>query len=85
MNIQIAKSKINLGKNVKIEFVKDRPGHDRRYAINATKIETELNWRPKETFDSGIRKTVEWYLNNAKWVDRVISGEYRNWIKRQYS
>ena len=68
-----------------IVFVKDRPGHDRRYAINATKIETELNWRPKETFDSGIRKTVEWYLNNAKWVDRVISGEYRNWIKRQYS
>ncbi len=68
-----------------IIFVKDRPGHDRRYAINATKIETELNWRPKETFDSGIRKTVEWYLNNAKWVDQVISGEYRNWIKRQYS
>ena len=68
-----------------IVFVKDRPGHDRRYAINATKIETELKWRPKETFDSGIRKTVEWYLNNAKWVDRVISGEYRNWIKRKYS
>ena len=68
-----------------IVFVKDRPGHDRRYAINATKIETELKWRPKETFDSGIRKTVEWYLNNTKWIDQVISGEYRKWIKGQYS
>ena len=68
-----------------ISFIKDRPGHDRRYAINACKIETELNWRPKETFDSGIRKTVKWYLDNAEWVDQVISGEYRQWITRQYS
>jgi len=68
-----------------ITFVKDRPGHDRRYAIDAAKIENELNWRPAETFETGIRKTVEWYLNNADWVEQVISGEYRQWVKRQYS
>ena len=68
-----------------ITYVKDRPGHDRRYAIDATKIETELNWRPAETFESGIRKTVEWYLDNADWVKQVISGEYRQWIERQYT
>ena len=67
-----------------ITYVKDRPGHDRRYAINATKIETELNWRPTETFESGIRKTVEWYLDNQLWVEQVISGEYRQWVERQY-
>ena len=68
-----------------ITFVKDRPGHDRRYAIDAAKIENKLNWRPAETFETGIRKTVEWYLNNADWVEQVISGEYRQWVKRQYS
>ena len=68
-----------------ITYVKDRPGHDRRYAIDAAKIENELNWRPAETFETGIRKTVEWYLNNADWVEQVISGEYRQWVKRQYS
>ena len=68
-----------------ITFVKDRTGHDRRYAIDAAKIENELNWRPAETFETGIRKTVEWYLNNADWVEQVISGEYRQWVKRQYS
>ena len=68
-----------------ITYVKDRPGHDRRYAIDATKIEKELNWRPVETFGTGIRKTVEWYLNNADWVEQVISGEYRHWIERQYA
>jgi len=67
-----------------ITYVKDRPGHDRRYAINATKIETELNWRPAETFETGIRKTVEWYLDNADWVEQVISGDYRQWVERQY-
>ena len=67
-----------------IEYVTDRPGHDRRYAIDARKIERELGWTPKETFDSGIRKTVDWYLANAKWVEGVISGEYRNWMRRQY-
>lgn len=68
-----------------ITYVKDRPGHDRRYAIDARKIETKLNWRPGETFETGIRKTVEWYLNNADWVEQVISGEYRQWIERQYT
>jgi len=68
-----------------ITYVKDRPGHDRRYAIDATKIEYELNWRPAETFETGIRKTVEWYLDNADWVEQVISGEYRQWVERQYA
>ena len=68
-----------------ISFVKDRAGHDRRYAINATKIESELGWRPAETFETGIRKTVEWYLSNNDWVSNVISGEYQTWIERQYT
>ena len=68
-----------------ITYVKDRPGHDRRYAIDATKIEKELNWHPAETFETGIRKTVEWYLDNADWVEQVISGEYRRWVERHYS
>jgi len=65
-------------------FVKDRPGHDRRYAIDAGKLERELGWRPSETFETGIRKTVEWYLANGAWVDGVTSGAYRTWIDRQY-
>ena len=65
-------------------FVRDRPGHDRRYAIDAAKIERELNWRPSETFDMGIRKTVEWYLANEAWIENVTSGNYRQWIDRQY-
>ena len=68
-----------------IIFVKDRPGHDRRYAINAGKIERELDWRPAETFDTGIRKTVQWYLDNPIWVEGVVSGSYRYWLKKQYS
>ena len=67
-----------------ITYVKDRPGHDRRYAIDATKIHRELGWKPAETFDSGIRKTVQWYLENADWVTSVQSGDYRNWIGQQY-
>ena len=67
-----------------IAYVKDRPGHDRRYAIDARKIERELGWRPAETFASGIRKTVHWYLDNQPWVSRVQSGSYRDWIDRQY-
>jgi dTDP-glucose 4,6-dehydratase len=67
-----------------MQFVKDRPGHDRRYAIDASKVERELGWRPAETFDSGIRKTVRWYLDNPKWVQGVVSGSYRDWLKTQY-
>jgi dTDP-glucose 4,6-dehydratase len=67
-----------------ITYVKDRPGHDRRYAIDARKIERELGWRPAETFETGIRKTVEWYLANADWVARVQSGAYRDWVARNY-
>ena len=63
-----------------IAFVKDRPGHDRRYAINATKLEQELGWKPAETFDTGIRKTVQWYLNNRDWVENVVSGAYRTQV-----
>ena len=68
-----------------ITFVKDRPGHDRRYAIDASKVERELGWRPAETFDTGIRKTVQWYLDNPTWVDGVVSGSYRDWLQKQYN
>jgi dTDP-glucose 4,6-dehydratase len=68
-----------------ITFVKDRPGHDRRYAMNASKIERELGWRPLETFESGIRKTVRWYLEHEEWVRDVTSGSYRQWIETHYS
>lgn len=68
-----------------IRFVKDRLGHDRRYAIDARKIERELHWTPRETFDSGIRKTVLWYLENEDWTKEVTSGVYRQWIEKQYS
>ncbi len=67
-----------------ITYVKDRPGHDRRYAIDARKIERELGWRPAETFETGIRKTVQWYLANEAWVARVQSGAYRDWVSQQY-
>jgi dTDP-glucose 4,6-dehydratase len=67
-----------------ITFVKDRPGHDRRYAIDARKVEAELHWRPKETFESGIRKTVDWYLQNDGWTKEVTSGAYRQWVEKQY-
>ncbi len=68
-----------------ITFVQDRPGHDRRYAMDARKIERELNWRPQETFESGIRKTIEWYLASEAWIREVTSGNYRQWIEKQYS
>lgn len=67
-----------------ITFVKDRPGHDRRYAIDASKLERELGWRPQETFETGVRKTVVWYLANQRWVTNVTSGAYRDWLGRQY-
>ncbi len=68
-----------------ITYVKDRPGHDRRYAIDARKIERELGWRPAETFQSGIRKTVRWYLDNPAWIANVQSGAYRDWVARNYA
>ncbi len=67
-----------------IEYVKDRPGHDRRYAIDCSKIEGELGWTPRESFESGLRKTVQWYLDNQAWVRGVATGEYRKWVERQY-
>lgn len=67
-----------------ITFVTDRPGHDRRYAIDARKLERELGWKPAETFDTGIRKTVQWYLDNATWVEHVQSGAYREWVSKNY-
>lgn len=68
-----------------ISYVQDRPGHDRRYAIDASKIERELGWRPAETFESGIRKTVQWYLDNQEWVAHVQSGAYREWVQINYA
>jgi len=68
-----------------ITFVKDRPGHDRRYAIDASKVKRDLGWRPAETFDTGIRKTVQWYLDNPQWVEGVVSGSYRDWLQKQYN
>lgn len=75
------------GKSYKeqITFVADRPGHDRRYAIDARKLERELGWKPAETFETGIRKTVQWYLSNQDWVDNVQSGAYREWVEQNYN
>jgi dTDP-glucose 4,6-dehydratase len=67
-----------------ITFVADRPGHDRRYAIDASKIKRELGWTPKETFDSGIKKTIQWYLDHPAWIEGVVSGAYRDWVQKQY-
>jgi dTDP-glucose 4,6-dehydratase len=67
-----------------ITFVKDRPGHDRRYAIDARKLELELGWKPQETFETGIRKTVQWYLDHQDWVRSVTSGDYRDWVGQNY-
>lgn len=67
-----------------ITYVKDRPGHDLRYAIDASKIKKDLGWVPEESFETGLRKTVEWYLNNQEWVENVQSGEYKNWVQQQY-
>lgn len=67
-----------------ITFVKDRPGHDRRYAIDASKIERELGWTPQETFETGIEKTIQWYLDNRKWWERILSGEYQKYYELQY-
>ncbi len=82
-----AKSPRDDGKSYadQITFIEDRPGHDQRYAIDATKIANELGWKPKETFESGIEKTVNWYLENQDWVNNVSSGEYLNWVQTHYS
>jgi dTDP-glucose 4,6-dehydratase len=64
--------------------VKDRPGHDRRYAIDASKLERELGWRARESFSTGLRKTVEWYLNHPEWIEDVVSGAYRQWMEQNY-
>ena len=68
-----------------ITYVTDRPGHDRRYAIDARKIEAELGWKPKETFETGIVKTIDWYLSNTEWLNAVASGDYKNWIDTNYA
>ncbi|MNT45604.1 dTDP-glucose 4,6-dehydratase [compost metagenome] len=68
-----------------ITYVQDRPGHDRRYAIDARKIERELGWKPAETFATGIRKTVQWYLDNQAWVRDVQSGDYLKWVEKNYA
>jgi dTDP-glucose 4,6-dehydratase len=67
-----------------VTYVTDRPGHDRRYAIDAGKIERELGWKPAETFETGIRKTVAWYLEHQDWVGNVLSGSYRDWLEKNY-
>jgi len=68
-----------------ITFVKDRPGHDRRYAIDFGKLSRELNWFPEASLETGIRDTIKWYMENQKWVERVKSGEYQNWIRTHYA
>jgi dTDP-glucose 4,6-dehydratase len=85
-NIDVAESLLAaLGKDRSlIRFVKDRPGHDRRYAIDPSLVETELDWRPRETWESGLQKTIQWYRDNTDWIDRARSGAYREYYRRQY-
>jgi dTDP-glucose 4,6-dehydratase len=85
-NIDVAKSVLGqLGKpQTLMKFVKDRPGHDRRYAIDPSRAESELGWAPRETWDTGLRKTIDWYQANTAWVERARSGAYREFYARQY-
>ena len=85
-NIEIVKlilNKVNKSENL-IEYVKDRLGHDRRYAIDSTKIQNELDWSPKFDFENALEKTIDWYLNNKNWWERIISGDYKNYYQTQY-
>jgi len=83
LHVKLLKSKIQNYKDL-MTFVSDRPGHDRRYAINFEKIRTELKWEPRVSFDSGLEKTIQWYLKNEEWINNIISGGYRNWIEKNY-
>jgi len=67
-----------------VQFVEDRPGHDRRYAMNISKIKKEIGWSPEETFETGIRKTIEWYLDNMDWIKKVMGEDYDKWINKNY-
>lgn len=86
-NVEIVKLIISvLGKTEKlIKYVKDRPGHDRRYAIDNTKISTQLGWKPKYSFERGIKETIAWYVNNLEWIENIVSGEYRNYYNNMYN
>lgn len=81
---EFQKDRENPSRRKLIKYVKDRPGHDRRYAIDFTKLKENLNWFPEESFETGIRKTIKWYLDNRQWVDRVKTGEYQTWINAHY-
>jgi dTDP-glucose 4,6-dehydratase len=85
-NLEVAESVLRkLGKPLSlIRHVKDRPGHDRRYAIDPSRVETELGWRPRETWETGLEKTVRWYAENGEWVERARSGAYREYYEQQY-
>jgi dTDP-glucose 4,6-dehydratase len=75
----------NINKDDIITYVQDRSGHDLRYSIDSTKLQTELGWKPEETFETGIKKTIQWYLDNKKWMENVTSGEYQKWIDTYYN
>ncbi len=85
-NVEVAESVLDALSKPRslIRFVKDRPGHDRRYAIDPSLAESELGWRPIETWDSGLRKTITWYKENAQWIERARSGAYRQYYQQQY-
>ena len=83
MDKKLTNSKDDSSKNL-ITYVKDRPGHDLRYAIDASKIEDELGWRPSVTFNKGLEKTIDWYLQNKSWLSNVISGDYEMYYNKQY-
>jgi dTDP-glucose 4,6-dehydratase len=75
----------NINKDDVITYVQDRSGHDLRYAIDSTKLQTEIGWSPGETFETGIKKTIQWYLDNKNWMENVTSGEYQKWIDTYYN